>query len=169
MSLSNQSEEHGDAHHYGIATKGDPKAKESPQTSDASPWRSMFDHLEKIQRLQSDIATSHQELEKVNLDVDGHFEQNKQGENVEEPTTLPPSQSRPDGSNRATPTAKRSEFQRSDDLRAKFLERQKGFSHLMSELSKLSGALNEIHELGKPKDKELEVPKSPKLSHQHSL
>lgn len=103
----------------------------------------MFEHLEGIHKLQSEIASRHQALEKVNLGVDGHFK-SKHSDTTNPGTTSAPRH--PQDHSGA------SGLQESDtsaeNVRQNFLSRQEGVNEVMSKLSDLSAALNEIHALG---------------------
>ncbi|OAV88142.1 hypothetical protein PTTG_01117 [Puccinia triticina 1-1 BBBD Race 1] len=105
--------------------------------------RRMFEHLDRIHKIQSDIATQHQALENVELGVDGHFK------------TKRPETGHPDSSSNVRHAQNHSGISglqepgtSSENVRQQFLNRQVAVNSLMIKLSDLSVALNGIHDLG---------------------
>jgi len=105
--------------------------------------RRMFEHLESIHQIQSEIASQHQALENVELAVDGHLKSKR------------PETSHPDSSSNVRHNQHHSGISGLQDLgsssesvRQQFLNRQKAVNGLMIKLSDLSVALSGIHDLG---------------------
>ncbi|KAH9459428.1 hypothetical protein MJO29_010511 [Puccinia striiformis f. sp. tritici] len=105
--------------------------------------RKMFEHLDSIHRLQSDIASQHQALENVDLGVEAHFKSKRtETSRGYSSYNVRHAQHHSGISGLQDPGAS------SENVRQQFLNRQTAVNGLMIKLSDLSVALNGIHDLG---------------------
>lgn len=113
-----------------------------PAHRSAEMARRMFEHLESIHQIQSEIASQHQALEDVELAVDGHFKSKR------------PETSRPDSSSNIRHNQHHSGISglqdpgsSSESVRQQFLNRQKAVNGLMIKVFQLSfpPLLSHIH------------------------
>ncbi|MBW0505687.1 hypothetical protein O181_045402 [Austropuccinia psidii MF-1] len=126
---------------------GASKAAETDSNVTPSPSaimaRRVFEHLDTIHKLQSNIARAHRNLEKVDLEIDSHFEAKKSEEKLPTESHSQPKHSQKPSTSAGTQNSDKSSF----EMRETFLDRQKGVNEVMLELSELSLALNAIHDL----------------------
>ncbi|EFP75158.2 uncharacterized protein PGTG_01751 [Puccinia graminis f. sp. tritici CRL 75-36-700-3] len=117
-----------------------PGVQEHPSVDMA---RRMFEHLDSIHRLQSDIASQHQALENVELGVDAHFKsKHTETGHHDSSSNVRHAQNHSGISGLQEPGTS------SENVRQQFLNRQTAVNGLMIKLSDLSVALNGIHNLG---------------------